>query len=65
MTAGRPIKRRTAISYQRDIEAMGRLRNSIMLDRRLSAELKELALRKIDDTIQVVIKVRECEYLTE
>lgn len=56
--AGRPIHKRTAVSYTRDAEAITRLRTAIYLDNDINSELKEKAINILDDAIQVIVEIR-------
>lgn len=57
--AGPPIKKRTAVSYARDAEAINRLRTAIYLDSKLPKELQQEALDTLDKAVQIVIKIRD------
>ena len=56
---GRPIKKRTAVSYARDAEAITRLRTAIFLDSTVNTKLKKKALDVLDDAVQVIVEIRD------
>ena len=55
MAAGRPIKKRTAKTYQRDIEALGRLRTAIRLDRKLDLTKSSRAVKDLDKLVDSLL----------
>ena len=58
----RPIQKRTAESYQRDIEAIGRLRTAILMDTSLDQKLGKSAVSSLDDSVEklrAIIKWQE------
>jgi hypothetical protein len=55
----RPIQKRTSKSYQRDIEALTRLRTAIKLDRHLDPTLVNTAITDIDKLVDSVWKLAE------
>lgn len=56
--AGPPIKKRTAVSYARDAEAITRLRTAIYLDSAIGPELQKKALDVLEEAIQVIVEIR-------
>lgn len=56
--AGRPITKRTTVSYQRDAEAITRLRTAIYLDNAIDDSLKKKAVDILDEAIQVIVEIR-------
>lgn len=53
----RPIKKRTAKSYQRDVEVLGRLRTAIQIDGDVDFALQSKALENIDALIATLAAI--------
>ena len=53
----RPIKKRTAKSYHRDIEALGRLRTAIKLDLAIDHQLQVKAASDIDTLTETLSRI--------
>ena len=51
----RPVKVRTAKSYTRDIETLGRLRTAILMDKSVDAVLAGDAIAKLDQLVKALI----------
>jgi hypothetical protein len=47
----RPVKKRTAKTYRRDVEALGRLRTALLVDLEIDSDLRKQALDNIDTLI--------------
>jgi|APFre7841882654_1041346.scaffolds.fasta_scaffold01075_27 hypothetical protein len=59
MPAGAPIKRRTTVSYQRDVEAMVRLKSAIYLDQTVPKDLQRKCIAALDKATELVVRVRD------
>lgn len=57
----RPIKKRTAKSYRRDVESLVRLHTAIRLDENLPKEKARDAMSKIDNLIDSLKELIELE----
>ena len=53
----RPIKKRTAKSYRRDVEALGRLRTAIQVDLDIDRDLQTNAITEIDTLITTLAAI--------
>jgi hypothetical protein len=53
----RPIKKRTAKSYARDIEALGRLRTAILMDNSIDAVAMGRAMVQLDKLVSALIEL--------
>jgi hypothetical protein len=53
----RPIKKRTAKSYARDIEALGRLRTAILMDSSIDAVAMGKAMVQLDKLVGALIEL--------
>ena len=51
----RPIKKRTAKTYARDVESLGRLRTAILMDNSLDAVARGKAVVQLDKLVNELV----------
>lgn len=53
----RPIKKRTAKTYARDIETLGRLRTAILMDNSIQPAAMGKAIIQLDNLVKALIEL--------